>query len=213
MWHNDGDDFSPAACFCAAAGFFFLMPPASRAAVFIDGQNLYYSAKRQFGYAVPNYDVCKLARAVCGRQGWQPEEINFYTGVPEAGDNPRWHGFWNARLRAMRESRVNVFSRPLRNGKEKGVDVRIALDVIRAVLEGKCEVAVIFSQDQDLSEVAEEVRRIARHENRRIRIASAYPEGEGCRVRGINKTDWLPIDRELYDRCLDSRNYFPAFSR
>jgi uncharacterized LabA/DUF88 family protein len=41
-------------------------------------------------------------------------------------------------------------------GQEKGIDVRIALDVVRHARENKFDVAVIFSQDQDLSEVAAE---------------------------------------------------------
>ena len=28
----------------------------------------------------------------------------------------------------------------------------------------------------------------------------------GRNRRGINKTDWIRIDRELYDRCLDRRD-------
>ena len=38
-------------------------------------------------------------------------------------------------------------------GEEKGIDVRIALDVIGLAHRQRCDVAVIFSQDQDLSVV------------------------------------------------------------
>ncbi len=34
--------------------------------------------------------------------------------------------------------------------EEKGIDVRIALDIVRTVLEGSCDVILLFSQDQDL---------------------------------------------------------------
>lgn len=47
-------------------------------------------------------------------------------------------------------------------GEEKGVDVRIALDIVRMAHRGDYDVALVFSQDQDLSEVAEEVRAIAK---------------------------------------------------
>jgi len=47
------------------------------------------------------------------------------------------------------------------SGEEKGIDVRIALDIIRLAHRGEYEVALVFSQDQDLSEAAEEVRVIA----------------------------------------------------
>ena len=42
-------------------------------------------------------------------------------------------------------------------GQEKGVDVRLALDIVRLGREGAYDVAVLFSQDQDLSEVASEI--------------------------------------------------------
>ena len=93
-------------------------------------------------------------------------------------------------------------------GREKGIDLRLALDVVRLVLNGDCDVVLIFSQDQDLSELADEVRLIARRENRWIKVASAFPASPAYRYRrGIDKTDWIPIDRETYDRCIDTRDY------
>ncbi|MDE0083805.1 MAG: NYN domain-containing protein [Gammaproteobacteria bacterium] len=46
--------------------------------------------------------------------------------------------------------------------EEKRIDVRIALDVIAFAHRNEYEVALVFSQDQDLSEAAEEIRAIAR---------------------------------------------------
>jgi hypothetical protein len=93
-------------------------------------------------------------------------------------------------------------------GEEKGIDVRIALDVIRMAHRGEYDVAVIVSQDQDLSEVAEEIRAIAHEQDRWIKIACAFPSSPTSRNRrGVNKTDWIRIDREIYDGCLDRRDY------
>ena len=44
--------------------------------------------------------------------------------------------------------------------------VRIALDVIRLAHQNAYDVAVLFCRDQDLSEVAEELRLIARERDR-----------------------------------------------
>jgi hypothetical protein len=122
---------------------------------------------------------------------------------------------------------VHVCTRPLRyrnkqvklpdgsihtflDGDEKGIDVRIALDVIRLAHQNAYDVAVLFCRDQDLSEVAEELRLIARERDRWIKMASAYPFSPAVRgVRGINKTDWIQIDRATYDACLDRRDYRP----
>ena len=92
--------------------------------------------------------------------------------------------------------------------KEKGVDVRIALDVIRLAHRDEYDVAVLFSQDQDLSEVAEEVRTISAGRGRWLKIACAFPTSPTSRsLRGIDKTDWIRIDRVTYDACLDNRDY------
>ena len=66
----------------------------------------------------------------------------------------------------------------------------------------------IFSQDQDLAEVFEEVKEIALEHNRWIKLASAFPHNPfGKRTRGINGTDWIRIDRMIYDACLDPTDY------
>ncbi|MCZ7586164.1 MAG: NYN domain-containing protein [Deltaproteobacteria bacterium] len=168
--------------------------PQPRAIVFVDGQNLFHAVKKAFGYHYPNYDIFRLARAVCAQQGWAFQRVHFYTGVPDAADNVFWHRFWSDKLLAMNHQGVKVFSRSLRYqtktltlpdgtqqslrvGQEKGIDIRIALDVVRAVRLRECDVVVIFSQDQDLSEVADEVRVFAREQKRWVKIASAFPFG------------------------------------
>jgi hypothetical protein len=74
--------------------------------------------------------------------------------------------------------------------------------------EGKFDVALLFSQDNDLSEVAEDLRQIARREQRWLKIASAFPISASSRNRrGIDRTDWIPIERALFDECLDPSDY------
>ena len=200
-------------------------PPVKRAVVFVDGQNLYHAARQAFGYTFPNYDVHALASAICQSQTWTLAETRFYTGVPDPADNAGWHAFWVAKLAQMGRQGVQVFSRPLRYrnkrvllpdgsehtylaGEEKGIDVRVALDVIRLAHRSAFDVALIFSQDQDLSEVAAEIREIAREQSRWIKVASAFPWSPTSRnVRGIDKTDWIRIDRATYDACVDRRDY------
>jgi len=200
-------------------------PIDKRVSVFVDGQNLYHAAKEAFGYPYPNYDIQKLAHCVCGQKGWQINKIRFYTGIPDASDNVKWNSFWVAKLASMGRTDVEIFTRPLRyrnqtmhlsNGKsqtilvgqEKGIDVRIAVDIIRSVLRNECDVAAVFSQDQDLSEVADEIRMIAHEHNRWLKMVSAFPISPTTRnTRGINKTDWIKIDRKTYDNCIDPNDY------
>jgi uncharacterized LabA/DUF88 family protein len=202
-------------------------PPVKRTIAFFDGQNLFHTVKSAFGYIYPNYDVKALAQSICAARGWQLDQVRFYTGVPDSTDNLMWSGFWAAKLLAMSRQGVWTFSRPLRYrnqtvklpdgtshaflaAEEKGVDVRIALDVIRLAHRRDYDVALVFSQDQDLSEVAAEVRTISMEQSRWIKMASAFPVSPASRNRrGINSTDWIRIDRVAYDACIDPRDYRP----
>jgi uncharacterized LabA/DUF88 family protein len=135
-----------------------------------------------------------LADAVCRARGWALSQARFYTGIPDPTDNPFWHHFWSAKLAVMGRQGVVVFSRSLRYrnqtvrlpdksevtfavGEEKGVDIRMALDVIRMAHRGEYDVAVILSQDQDFSEVAAEIRVIAQERSRWIKVATTGPIG------------------------------------
>jgi hypothetical protein len=165
--------------------------------------------------------------------GWNAPTVRFYTGTPEPTHDEMWARFWQRKVAAMRSGGAYVYTRSLRyrahrftcrfcdidqtvtckscgrpsddKGHEKGIDVRIALDVVALAREGAYDVALIFSQDQDLSEAADEVRAIAKGSARWIQVASAYPVG--ANRRGIDKTDWLPFDRVTYEECIDPRDY------
>ncbi len=198
-----------------------------RAVVFIDGQNLFRSAKEAFGHSYPNYDPLVLARTICLREGCELSQVRFYTGYPDAEDNPFWNHFWTSKFAQMGRQGIYVFSRTLRYrnetilqadgkestvlvGREKGIDVRLALDILLLGFRRDYDVAVVFSQDQDLSEVADEIRILAKSQNRWIKIVSAFPTSPTSKNRrGINGTDWVKIDRETYATCIDPRDYRP----
>ena len=56
----------------------------------------------------------------------------------------------------------------------------------------------------------EEIRRIAAAQGRWIKIASAFPVSPTKKYkRGIDRTDWIPIERKMYDQCIDPKNYRP----
>ena len=203
-------------------------PTVKRAVSFFDGQNLFRHAKDAFGHHHPNYDPVRLAAAVCDANGWISAAVRFYTGVPEAKSSPMWHGYWTRRLTALRRAGVDVTARRLSSRiervrlpdgtthavpvqREKGIDLRLGLDVVRLARNRDLDVAVVFSQDQDLAEVAREVRDIARSQGRWLKIVSAFPHGDrATSARGIDRTDWFRMDRAFYDAFLDPRDYRPG---
>ena len=197
-------------------------PETPRAVAYFDGQNLFKTAQHLFGHATPNYDVVALSRLVCAMRGWELAGVRFYTGIPrdEKSEVARVLGIQTApHGAARRENRRAGIALPpdpgrRRTGREKGVDVRIAVDIIRGALHKEYDVALVFSQDQDLSEAAKEIPVIAREQGRWIRIASAFPhkkaksKREKKAVRGVNNTEWIKITRADYDACLDPRDHF-----
>jgi uncharacterized LabA/DUF88 family protein len=203
-----------------------------RAYSFIDGQNLYQSAKQAFGHSHPNYDPQKLHEEVCKSQNWVPVQAHLYTGLPSEFEHPARARWWTQKATAAEKAGVKVATRKLRyrkqlvlndegepvleNGvpkivigaKEKGIDVRMALDIVSLARSRVYDVAIMFSQDQDLKEVAFEINAIAKEQHRRIQLVSAYPWSiAASNKRGIDKTDWLKISKEMYDQCLDPTDY------
>lgn len=197
------------------------------AMAFIDGQNLFQHAKDAFGHHHPNYDPIKLHHAVCAHHGWQPNLVRFYTGIPSKQESPMWGGYWERRLLQMKRTGIHTTTRPLRYRKtaevdaagnqiivttpqEKGIDVRLALDIVSTARSRQWDVAVIFSQDQDLAEVVLEVREIAKEQNRWLEICCPFPYGPAATSgRGINNTQWFKMDETFYNACLDPADYRP----
>lgn len=193
---------------------------------FFDGQNLFQQAKRLFGHREPDFDPVCLHREVCQLAGFAPGPVRFYTGMPSERHQPRWYRFWTNRIRAMEAEGIVVTTRPLRyrerfvydeNGEiealtrpeEKGIDIRIALDMVRLARREEMEAAIIYSQDQDLNEVVPEIESTAEIQGREIALASAFPSSPHSTFdRGIDRTQWIRIDKKLYDRCRDDREYF-----
>src|SRR4051812_31772939 len=84
------------------------------------------------------------------------------------------HLAWQEKAARMRADGITVYTRALsyrsrrihlpdgssrvvRVAKEKGIDVRISLDVLELTYEGAFDVAVLFCRDQDLSELVPKI--------------------------------------------------------
>jgi uncharacterized LabA/DUF88 family protein len=188
-----------------------------RAIVLIDGQNLFHAARREFGYTAPNFDAQKIARVVCDRTNSLLHQTRFYSGVPAAHVDPWWHAFWANKCCQMERSGITTVTRPLRVHNEdghavfaeKGIDLRIGLDMVRAAQEGEADMLILVSGDQDFVEAVREARQVARQAGRKLAVASAYPAASGAR-HGVYQTDWLPISAAEYALCLDPRDYRPS---
>jgi len=193
-----------------------------RTIVFFDGQNLYHGAKEAWrpqpavGYSTyswPSYDVEKLAATlVSATPGRTLTQIRFYTGVPDPKLGPTehfWHSFWSRKLRYLKNRGVIIYKGRINaSGQEKGVDVSLAIDLVKLTYEQQYEVAIIVSQDWDFGPAVRLAKEIAKNQGRRLTYESSFPLGPGTKSdRGIPGTIWIPIDKATYDACFDPQDY------
>ena len=162
------------------------MPDLLRVHTFFDGQNLFHAAQRQFSYGQANYDPLKLSQATTALfPNRTLVQVHFYTGVHRADVNADLHGFWTNKLQAMRRAGIAVSSRSLKYSdqefmsnkgdrytlkvpREKGIDLRMGLDLVRLARKNEYDLAIIFSQDTDLREAVQEVFELRKEGLRRV---------------------------------------------
>lgn len=141
------------------------------ARVFIDYQNVHHTAHEKFGkYGEPIYQslihpgqfanqAAIALRSVIPDDVVTVTEVNVYRGTP----NPRKEPTLNSHVTKQqntwkRDPRVVMNSRPIRYphdwpgtpAQEKGIDVLLALGVVRAALEAEDEWIIIATRDTDI---------------------------------------------------------------
>lgn len=141
------------------------MTNSHRVMIFIDGSNLYHRLKRDFGRA--NLDFERFARLLCN--GRELVRVHYYNApVPQDRDKERYQSqqqFFD-KLRNLPYHRV-ILGRlePRDKGAyvEKGVDVKIAVDMLTLAFRGIYDVAILVSGDGDYASVVEAVQDLGKH--------------------------------------------------
>jgi uncharacterized LabA/DUF88 family protein len=194
-----------------------------RCVVFIDYQNFYKGAREAFGWEehpanYGNFRPLALGRLVCGEDRTL-EEVRVYTGLAAPERNRPLHGMMNRRIDAWRNAdpgRVKVYPRTLRypppKGREKGVDVHLAVDFVRLAIEDRYDIGILCSADTDLLPALEFVaRRFAEKAIETIAwkpipglegnvAAPLDPSGGGVRRRRVSDSE--------FGHVVDKKNYF-----
>jgi hypothetical protein len=194
---------------------------------FIDGYNLFKAAKKCFGYTYPNYDVKRLVNAVVAMEpGRQLTSAHFCIGIPTNLDDSENNLWWTKKLAAMGRTGVQVETRYLKRRElrvhldgivkfdktiprlvEKGIDLKIGLDMVRLARSKAYDVAILFTQDGDLVEAVTEVQAIAAEQHRRIQVECAHPVAAGVPCFPIKRTIPRQITKAIYDACIDPTDY------
>ena len=142
-----------------------------RVFVFIDGNNFYFKLKeltsKKFGLL--DFDFRKFAEWIV-----QPDElteIRYYIGaIRRQRNNVKSEEMYANQQRLFRKlqtQNINVvlgqlIQHPDKTFHEKGVDVRLAVEMIRFARQDKYDIAYLISSDTDLVAAIEEVRSLGK---------------------------------------------------
>lgn len=133
-----------------------------RIAIFVDFQNVHLTGHHCYGggdelyRCVPN--PSKLGDLIAARRKRESEaaSIRVYRGRPDPRQHPKPASANDLQAAAWeQDERVTVIRRQLKYrgdepAQEKGIDVKIAVDMVRSALRREFDALVLFSSDTDL---------------------------------------------------------------
>lgn len=201
----------------------------TRVAVFIDYQNLYHGARRTFGGlradspSFGHIDPGELARLLVGLGHIvDPGRVLVATSVYRGEPGNRSHvklrsAFARQTSRWRADPTVTVKTTPLRyrrevssgatawRAEEKGIDVLLAVDVVRGAYLDEYDIAVVTSADTDLLPALEEALRAGK----RVETASwSGPETGFTALRVPGHRIWSHhLTRAHFERVQDRTDY------
>lgn len=189
--------------------------------LFIDYQNVHLSAWEQFspyGAAKHEYlvDPGRFADQVAAvwnaasEESLQVEKVFVYRGLPD----PRKERLLNSRVSRQhsnwqRDRRVSVAARPLRyprdwpdeRAQEKGVDVMLALGVVRCALSGECDRVIVATRDTDILPAIE----MADAEKPGAIMVATWDGGSV--LRAGSSVPIIRLDQRAFNRSRDTHTY------
>lgn len=198
-----------------------------RVVVFIDGQNVQNDFRRAFcdpddsGW-VGAFDPIGLARLLASRgpkfEEWSLTETRIYVGSPIASRERVAAVAHDRQVSRWKAFGVTVRPRPLQypenwpneRARQKGVDVELAVDVVRMAIGAEYDVGIVASTDTDLVPSIEAVYRL-RGTDPTPRICVVQYDGLQKRLRLPDTRGpslyALPLTREDFDQVRDSTDY------
>jgi len=203
-----------------------------RVAVFIDGWNLHRSCERAFGHG--QIHPLLLGRALAGdrevakvvyfigvpdprvdKENAQKRKrqlaVMEETGVRVSARKLRYRWEWKLDKRSMPHpakhegKKMDAQARSVNQGREKGVDVALALEAFYSAQHPNIDAVIVVSADSDLDLIPEQVSRLP--PEMQARIENAVVNRHGKKV--INRSfSWShQIDKKMFKRIRDDTDY------
>ena len=126
-----------------------------RAIVFIDGNNWYHNSKKVIDKP-SKINLSKLVRFICLKFDLELIEIRYYNSIPDISDGKEVYYKHQEFLSRLKASGIIVKTRKLKKVSkkdikiEKGIDVKIAVDMIdKCLLKIECDCCILVSGDAD----------------------------------------------------------------
>jgi len=143
---------------------------SKRAFVFIDGGNFYFKLKKLSSalkgkYSLINFDFKKFSEWLTIPN--KLIEIHYYLGaIKREHNNSKSEKFYADQQKLigkLHQQKINVtmgqiIRHPDKTYHEKGVDVRLAVEMIKFARMGKYDIAYLISSDTDLVPAVEEIK-------------------------------------------------------
>jgi uncharacterized LabA/DUF88 family protein len=103
---------------------------------------------------------------------------------------------------------VSVQAEMLKVGHEKGIDTRLALDLIRLAIDNIYDLAVVVSGDSDIDEAVKEVIDLRPYLGRWITLENAVPRVEGKKYVHLKSCPRnTHIDEAMFKKVSDNNIY------
>lgn len=196
--------------------------------VFIDSQNVYRTARESFGWEDEssrrgNFRPLALGELLTDAPDRELKQVRVYTGLPSMERDEQ--GYRAARKRfdtwrneghekvVVRER--NLQYRPGENPREKGVDVLLAIELVRLAGAKQFDLAVVMSCDNDLVPALElvcDVLGSSALESVSLRAERGYQQAPALGVGVTKERSQISrrlIDRDEYEAIEDQRSYNP----
>ncbi len=202
-----------------------------RVMIFVDGSNLYTSLKNigeEWGEKL-RLDYVKLFKFIT--RGRRLIRVYYYLPVPPKEYDPAGYesqmNFADTIKKICRKHNINIDLKitmlkwktihcpdgPMRKLIEKGVDVRIASDMLSLAFHNAYDVAILLSGDSDFVEVVEEIKHQGKIvENAVFREASSKELRDAC-DNYIYLDDYLDRFRMIVDEAGRSIEYNPEATK
>jgi uncharacterized LabA/DUF88 family protein len=192
-------------------------------AVLLDWQNVYGCAREAFGFAEEGsikgtVDPLKLARRLAS--GIDPttggarklQEVRVYRGRPDNNEDRKGYAAWRSQTDAWEKACGELLVPRYRDLRyrgvevmEKGIDVALAVDLIRIAHERSADRAVVVSSDTDLVpalEVAVEVRGESF-----VEVAGWVGHRPSAALLSVPGVPQHRLDKTIYEQVRDPTDY------